>query len=85
MIRSYAKQIEARLRSMKMIANVININDELTLPALMEAANRKKLPYVIVVRRQNEVHHSLTLNILHGAPQGKPHSQALLFVYCCQL
>lgn len=67
--RSYAKQIEARLRGMKMIANVININDELTLPALMEAANRKKLPYVIVVRRQNEVHHSLTLNILHGAPQ----------------
>jgi len=49
------------------------------LPKAVEDATRRGLLYAVILKEQNELHHSLTLNILHGTPQGMV--QALPHVY----
>ena len=44
---------------------------EQELSKLLIDTTRRGVPYAIVVTAQNEMHRSLTLNILYGTPQGK--------------
>lgn len=37
---------------------------------MIEEASKRGHLFAIVINSQNEVHQSLTLNILHGTPQG---------------
>lgn len=69
--RSYAESIDARLRLAALISDIIIIPENMTIPQMVEEAQRKNCLFAIIVNSQNEQHKSLTLNILHGTPQGK--------------
>jgi len=71
--------IERRLKSSALLSEHEIANDEKLLPKAVEDATRRGLLYAVILKEQNELHHSLTLNILHGTPQGM--AQALPHVY----
>ena len=78
-VRGYAEMIERRLKSSALLSEHEIANDEKLLPKAVEDATRRGLLYAVILKEQNELHHSLTLNILHGTPQGRV--QALSHVY----
>ena len=47
------------------------IGEDRTIPQVVEDAAKKLCLFAIVINSQNEVHQSLTVNILHGTPQGR--------------
>lgn len=53
-----------------MTALVSVIPEDRTIPQMMEEGSKRGHLFGIVINSQNEVHQSLTLNILHGTPQG---------------
>jgi len=61
------------VKALKTGGLVIEIN---FLPATVEVgkaietAARRKLAFVVIVGEENEQHHSMTVNILHGQPEG---------------
>ncbi len=69
--RPYADMLERRLAVMKMLCNVRLLPEDLPASKAMEEVARRRVPYAITVNAQNEVHRSITLNILHGTPQGR--------------
>ena len=69
--RSYAEALEQRLRRINVLTAINRLPEYATLPRAMEECSRKRLLYAIVVGDENELHRSITLNILHGTPQGK--------------
>ncbi len=54
-----------------MMTNIQAIATEAELAKAIEEASRRHVPYVAVIRQQNTVHRSITINVLHGTPQGK--------------
>ena len=62
--------IERRLKSSALLSDHEIAADEKLLPKAVEDATRRGLLYAVILKEQNELHHSLTLNILHGTPQG---------------
>ena len=62
--------IERRLKSSALLADHQVVADEKLLPKAVEDATRRGQLFAIILKEQNEQHHSLTLNILHGTPQG---------------
>ena len=68
--RNYAESIDARLRLAALISDTIVIPENMQIPAMVEEAQRKNCLFAIIINSQNESHKSLTLNILHGTPQG---------------
>ena len=73
--REYAEVVESRMRRFGMKTKMMILKGEESLPKEMEAVNRIRLPYAVVITPQNEQHRSITLNILHGTPQGEYNSQ----------
>lgn len=69
--RQYAEMLERRLATFKMLCNIRLLPEELPPTKAMEELSRRRIPYAITINAQNEVHRSITLNILHGTPQGK--------------
>ena len=69
--RSYADAIERRLRSVGVVGHQLPLSSPDSLPKALEDITRRGLLFSITVNEQNEQHRSLTLNILHGTPQGK--------------
>ncbi len=68
--RPYADMLERRLAGLKMLCNIRLLPEELPPVKAMEELSRRGIPYAITINAQNEVHRSITLNILHGTPQG---------------
>jgi len=66
----YAESIESRLRQNALIVDIVIIPEDMQVPQMVEDASRLKFLFAIIVNSQNEQHKSLTLNILHGTPQG---------------
>ena len=52
------------------IITEMNVVPELDITMALDAAARRRLLFAIIVNEQNEVHRSMTVNILHGIPQG---------------
>jgi len=46
----------------------------------IDDATRQRLLFVVVVTEQNEIHRSITVNILHGMAQGMIFARFLLFL-----
>jgi hypothetical protein len=68
--RTYADSIKKRLLAAGIVTEM-NMVIEVDVPMALEAAARRRLLFAIVANEQNEVHRSITVNILHGIPQGK--------------
>ena len=69
--RDYADLVERRLKGIALNTGLLLISVEASLPQALEDVTRRKVLYAIILTSQNEVHRSVTLNILHGSPQGK--------------
>ncbi len=69
--RQYAEAVERRLTQYKMLSNIRILPEELPPAKAMEQLTQRRIPFAITINAQNEVHRSITLNILHGTPQGK--------------
>lgn len=68
--RDYANLIERRLAGLLMLSYINLLAPEVSMTRAIENVGRHKVPYAIILNDQNEAHRSLTLNILHGTPQG---------------
>ena len=75
--RNYAESIDARLRLAALISDIIVIPEDMSVPQMVEDAQKKNCLFAIIINSQNETHKSLILNILHGTPQGKQ------FIFLC--
>ena len=65
--------LERRLAGLLMLTYINLLPPEASMTRAIENVSRHKVPYAIILNEQNEAHRSLTLNILHGTPQGKEH------------
>ncbi|XP_071784994.1 uncharacterized protein [Asterias amurensis] len=68
-LRDYADLVERRLKGLALNTGLLLISVEASLPQALEDVTRRKVLYAIILTSQNEVHRSVTLNILHGSPQ----------------
>lgn len=68
--REYAEYIEHRLKQLGLSVDLLFPNEEVPIGRVLANISSRGSLYAIVVMPQNEEHRSLTLNILHGLPQG---------------
>lgn len=78
LVRGYAEMVERRLKTVGLVVDV-QIHGATPLTELLDSVARKGVLYAIVITSQHEVHRSVTVNILHGTPQGNKYK---VFVYC---
>ena len=69
--REYAEFIEHRLKQLGLTVDLLFPNEEVPIGRVLASISNRGSLYAILVMPQNEEHRSLTLNILHGLPQGK--------------
>lgn len=69
--------VERRLKNLNLLTSIVVIREDRTIQQQVEDATRRSCLFAIVINSQNEIHRSLTLNILHGIAQG---NHILLFV-----
>lgn len=69
-LRKFAEFVERKLKAIQVFCAISLISEDQTIPQVVEVAAKKQCLFAIVVNSQNEVHQSLTVNILHGTPQG---------------
>eukprot|EP00057_Strongylocentrotus_purpuratus_P026803 XP_011681277.1 PREDICTED: nuclear receptor coactivator 5 isoform X2 [Strongylocentrotus purpuratus] len=67
--RGYAEMVERRLKTLGISTDMMFVNPEASITAVLDGATRNGALYAVMVSSQHEVHRSLTLNILHGTPQ----------------
>ena len=65
----FAEFVERKLKAIQVFCAISLISEDQTIPQVVENAAKKQCLFAIVVNSQNEVHQSLTVNILHGTPQ----------------
>ncbi|XP_076448939.1 uncharacterized protein LOC143285497 isoform X2 [Babylonia areolata] len=68
-LRRYADLVEKRLKNINLLTNVMVIQEDKTVQEQVEEAACRSCLFAIVINSQNEIHRSLTLNILHGVTQ----------------
>lgn len=68
-LKGYGEFVERKLSTKSMTTLVTVIPEDRTIPQMIEEASKRGHLFAIVINSQNEVHQSLTLNILHGTPQ----------------
>ncbi len=69
--RTYGETIESRLQAMGIKARLMFPPGDISIMSIIDRLARGGCLYAVVISNQNEFHRSCTLNILHGAPQGK--------------
>ena len=69
--RPYAEMIERRLKALNILTAVVLLREDRTIQQHVEDCTRRSCLFAIIINSSNEIHRSLTLNILHGVPQGK--------------
>ncbi|XP_055950280.1 nuclear receptor coactivator 5-like isoform X2 [Argiope bruennichi] len=67
--RAYAESVEARIKDLGILVDVLFLKDEALLTQTIDDIARRGSLYAMVISPQNETHGSVTVNILHGTPQ----------------
>ncbi|GFU88638.1 nuclear receptor coactivator 5 [Trichonephila clavipes] len=67
--RAYAESVEAHIKELGILVDVLFLKDEALLTQTIDDIARRGSLYAMVISPQNETHGSVTVNILHGAPQ----------------
>jgi len=81
--RTYADGIKKRLMAAGIVTELVPVPESEVTMAI-DDATRQRLFFVVVVTEQNEIHRSITVNILHGMAQGMilfAHFLLFLIVY----
>ncbi|CAG5126674.1 unnamed protein product, partial [Candidula unifasciata] len=68
-LRTYGEIVERKIKEHKIITAVSVIPEGRTPQQLVEEVTTQNALFAIFINVQNEVHRSLTVNILHGTPQ----------------
>ena len=68
--RPYAEHIESKIKANGLLTSLNLLQDKSMLPRVLEDVAQRNVPFAVIVNSDNEVHSSLTVNILHGTPQG---------------
>ena len=72
--RAYAENVRMRLSSSGMVAELMPVRDGMNvnsaLSSAVEDAVRQQALFACIINEQNEMHRSMTVNILHGQLQG---------------
>lgn len=68
--REYAEVIESRLKKIGLTVDLLFPNEEVPLSRVLGNIASRGCLYAVVIMPVNQEHRSLTLNILHGLPQG---------------
>jgi len=79
--RTYAEGVQKRLMAAGIVTELIVVMESEVLLAI-EDATRHRVLFAVVVTEQNEVHRSITVNILYGMAQGKLEVDVLSFCFC---
>ena len=66
----YADSVKKRLMSAGIITEMNVLPPAFDVLIALEDAARRHLLFAIIINEQNEVHRSITVNILHGLAQG---------------
>ena len=69
--RDYAELVQSRIKRLQVTVGIIYLNTEMNLSTALDDVSRRGVLYAIVLTAQHEVHRSVTVNILHGTPQGE--------------
>lgn len=67
--RMYAESIETRLKNIGFRVDILFLKEENLLVQTVDDISERGCLYAMVITPQNEIHNSVTLNILHGRPQ----------------
>ncbi|KFM59355.1 Nuclear receptor coactivator 5, partial [Stegodyphus mimosarum] len=67
--RAYAESVEARVKNLGILVDILFLKDEALLTQTIDDIARRGSLYAMVINPQNEQHRSVTVNILHGTPQ----------------
>ena len=67
--RTYAEGVQKRLMAAGIVTELIIVMDSELMLAI-EDATRQRVLFAVVITEQNEIHRSITVNILHGMAQG---------------
>ena len=81
--RAYAEAIEARLKNMGLTVDVLFPNPDIPLGKVLGNIASRGVMYAVCVAPENEVHRSLTVNVLQGEQQehrNMPLDEAMSFV-----
>lgn len=70
LFRGYAEMVERRLKSVGLVVE-LHFHGTQPISELLDDVARRGVLYAIVITSQHEIHRSVTVNILHGTPQGK--------------
>jgi len=73
--RTYAEGVQKRLMAAGIVTELNIVTDSEVMLAI-EDATRHRMLFAVVVTEQNEIHRSITVNILHGMAQG-------MSICCC--
>lgn len=68
--RGYAEMVERRLKSVGLVVE-LHFHGTQPITELLDDVARRGVLYAVVITSQHEIHRSVTVNILHGTPQGK--------------
>lgn len=63
--------VEKKLKGHGLVVECAHLPETVTLLDELEDASRRGVLYGIIISSQHEVHHSVTVHILHGTQQGK--------------
>jgi hypothetical protein len=63
--------VERRMKQNMMAVDIQVLLENESSQVLIDGATRRNIPFAAVINQQNEVHQSITINILHGTPQGE--------------
>lgn len=78
--RAYAESVEDRVKNLGILVDILFLKDEALLTQTIDDIARRGSLYAMVISPQNETHGSVTVNILHGNPQGKYVNQKFLLI-----
>jgi len=71
--REFAEYVEQKLRRLGLTVDLLFPNEDVPVPRVLSNIANRGCLFAVVIMPQNEEHRSITLNILHGPPQGNYH------------
>lgn len=69
--RDYAESVGRKVRDLGMMVDLIFLNSEMSLQQALDDVSQGGSAFAIVITPQHQVHHSCTVNIMFGTPQGR--------------
>lgn len=68
--REYAEFLEVNLKKMNMKVDLLFPNPDIPINRVLGTLAQRGTLYVLVVRDENKLYRSVTVDILHGIPEG---------------